>query len=81
MPNPSRRVLRRFLAHGEALRGCKALRIYLGAFFVAQDGDAARGQPLGQVLKGTVGPNGLVAVVGPGTVHQDDRRHPVAAAG
>ncbi len=52
-----------------------------GALFVAEHGDAAGGEALGQVAEGLDGADGLIAIAGAGALHQHHGRKRAVAVG
>ena len=71
-------VLNGLLFHGERreiLRSGNLLAIDVGALIIAQHGDAALGQHLGQVAEGLHRAHGFIPVIGAGAMHQHHRRH------
>ena len=65
-------VIDRFLLDREVFRGGGLRGVLPRAFLIAQHGDSAGGQAPGEVAERLVRPNGLIAVVGSGTMDQDN---------
>ncbi len=67
-------VIHSLFLQSDRAAGCRTAGVFLGSLDVAQHGDAARSQAIGQIAERLVGEHSLVLVMRAGAVHQHHGR-------